>query len=463
MFYAAHGSGLPSPSGWRARGRRAPVSAKVFGARGATMLNVLVVTALALAAVGSIDAATIGRGGSNKAGAPARLAAEEAKEKVKAADDASTSGMVPKLFPLSSGSSSQSLATEFRDGIRKQTLNALEARGESITVMVVGDSGVGKSSLLSNLFHQELDDSPAKGPTLRVIECVLNFDLGGVPFSAHLIDSPGYHDSLDLGRSIKIVTDYIDSMFAKTLADERCPRREAASERETHKAVDVVLYFFSPHRCKEIDMLFLSKLKGRASIVPILAKADTMTTDELASHRQQVSDALERSNIETAHPPIAVICSPAGAEPRGRTYPWGVAHSEDGVHSELPLLRRFLLIDGLLPLKAASARHYELYRSRSLLGTKAVLKALLAPVQLLLVLMAAPPPRRWARSKLRAAAAWVQSSRSASEAAATAAAQAVLPKRTGRLTLSQVIQDRRRAARPAGELESAGLKSPRQS
>ena len=421
------------------------------------MLKVLV-SALALAAVVSIDAAILGRGG-------ARAKREEADKEAKAkAKDPPTSRIVPTVkFPLSSGSSSQSLATEFRAGIRRQTLDALDARGESITVMVVGDSGVGKSSLLSNLFHQELDDSPGKGPTLRVTERVLNFDLGGVPFSAHLIDSPGYHDSLDLRRSIKLVTDHIDSMFAKTLANERRPHRKAESERETHKGVDVVLYFFSPHRCKEIDMLFLSKLRGRASILPILAKADTMTTDELASHRQRVSDALEKSNIETVCPPIAVICSPAGANPRGRTYPWGVARSEDGLHSELPLLRRFLLIDGLLPLKAASARHYEMYRSRSLFGVKALLKALLTPAQLLLVSMAAPPPRRWARSQLLAVIAWVQSLRSAREATAAAAAAAataaVLPKRAGRLTLSQAIQERSQAPRRARE-ESQSLTRP---
>ena len=122
---------------------------------------------------------------------------------------------------------------------------AQTAGGQSITIMVVGDSGVGKSSLLSNLFHQELDDSPERGPTLRVTERVLKFDLGGVPFSALLIDSPGYHDSLNLGRSIKLVTDHIDSMFATTLANERRPHRKPESERETHLGVDVVLYFFS--------------------------------------------------------------------------------------------------------------------------------------------------------------------------------------------------------------------------
>ena len=122
------------------------------------------------------------------------------------------------------------------------------------------------------------------------------------------------------------------------------------------------------------------------------------------------------------------------------------------MHSELPLLRRFLLIDGLLPLKAASTRHYEMYRSRSLFGVKALLKALLPPVQLLLVSMAAPPPRRWARSQLRDLLARVHSLRSAREAAATAAA-AVPPKRARQLTLSQAIRERSRASRRAREAQ----------
>ena len=127
------------------------------------------------------------------------------------------------------------------------------------------------------------------------------------------------------------------------------------------------------------------------------------------------------------------------------------------MHSELPLLRRFLLIDGLLPLKAASTRHYEMYRSRSLFGVKALLKALLPPVQLLLVSMAAPPPRRWARSQLRDLLARAHSLRSAREAAAAAAtvaaAAAVPPKRARQLTLSQAIRERSRASRRAREAQ----------
>ena len=96
-----------------------------------------------------------------------------------------------------------------------------------------------------------------------------------------------------------------------------------------------------------------------------------------------------------------------------------------------------------------------MYRSRSLFGVKALLKALLSPVQLLLVSMAAPPPRRWARSQLRAISARVHSLRSAREAAAAtaAAAAAVPPKRARQLTLSQAVRERSRASRRAREAQ----------
>jgi hypothetical protein len=38
-------------------------------------------------------------------------------------------------------------------------------------------------------------------------------------------------------------------------------------------AVDVVLYFFAPHRIKRADLELLKRLQGKASIVPVLAKA----------------------------------------------------------------------------------------------------------------------------------------------------------------------------------------------
>ena len=83
-----------------------------------------------------------------------------------------------------------------------------------------------------------------------------------------------------------------------------------------------------------------------------------------------MADALKAADIRVAHAPFAVICADNECQDakavRGRTYPWGVARSEDDDHSELPALRRFLLTDGLLALKQASLANYERYRRRTL-------------------------------------------------------------------------------------------------
>ena len=116
-----------------------------------------------------------------------------------------------------------------------------------------------------------------------------------------------------------------------------------------------------------------------------------MTSDELASFREQVVKALADSKVDIAHPPVAIVASsrPPGGHPFGREYPWGIAESESRKpeyrHSELLALRRFLLIDGLLELKEASATHYEAFRTRTLRAQErsvvAFVRALLSPAR----------------------------------------------------------------------------------
>eukprot|EP00747_Dinoflagellata_sp_TGD_P181105 gnl/TRDRNA2_/TRDRNA2_34608_c0_seq1.p1 gnl/TRDRNA2_/TRDRNA2_34608_c0~~gnl/TRDRNA2_/TRDRNA2_34608_c0_seq1.p1 ORF type:complete len:497 (+),score=63.56 gnl/TRDRNA2_/TRDRNA2_34608_c0_seq1:31-1491(+) len=280
----------------------------------------------------------------------------------------------------------ETVALQLRQGLTQQCQRELEAYGESISIMVVGESGVGKTSLLANLFHSPLD-WPSGERTVGVRVKVVKMQLGGdgetcVPFEARLIDSPGWGDTLSLRRSFAIVTRYIDKTFREQLNRETAVHRQVKVHHDTRvEHVDVVLYVFSPHRCKGIDLAFLSKLRKRVVIVPILAKADTMTTEELTKFRQEIVTRFEEANIQVAHPPVAVICvdPPSLGGPRhveglwpphggklGRTYPWGVAESEDNSHSELPKLRKFLLTDGLLKLKKSSQMHYEDFRTRTL-------------------------------------------------------------------------------------------------
>ena len=84
-----------------------------------------------------------------------------------------------------------SLGYQFSEGLKNQHLRSLETRGESITIMAVGESGLGKTSLMSSLFRAELlwPEQVDGEPTCRIAEQTVTFDLEGVPFSAKLIDT----------------------------------------------------------------------------------------------------------------------------------------------------------------------------------------------------------------------------------------------------------------------------------
>ena len=78
----------------------------------------------------------------------------------------------------------------------------------------------------------------------------------------HLIDTPGYGD-MDLQREFNVVLGRINHGFRRMLVQERRIRRPSKQAVTEATGVDVVLYFFAPHRCKKADIAFLRQLCGK--------------------------------------------------------------------------------------------------------------------------------------------------------------------------------------------------------
>ena len=207
------------------------------------------------------------------------------------------------------GQPNRPLSQLFRAGIERQRLRALETEGESITIMTVGDAGLGKTSLLSSLFRSELtwpEVSKGSGGA-RIAEQTVGFDLDGLPFNAHLVDTKGLGD-FDPRSSFGLVTRRVEFGLRRTLQQElrinraakasSVPgaRKEPWSTTAQGQIVDVVIYFFAPHRCRRSDLALLRQLRGKVSILPVLAKADSMTADELERFRAEVSQSSSQSS-----------------------------------------------------------------------------------------------------------------------------------------------------------------------
>ena len=164
-------------------------------------------------------------------------------------------------------------------------------RGFEFSLMVVGESGLGKSTLVNSMFLTDIYSSaseeaaPAK-QTLEVETHSVVLEEGGVKLSLTVVDTPGFGDQVDNSGCWLPISSYVDEQFDKFLeAETRVNRVELVDSR-----VHACLYFIAPsgHGLKALDKEFMKKLCGKVNIIPVIGKADTLTKTELAAFKQKV-------------------------------------------------------------------------------------------------------------------------------------------------------------------------------
>lgn len=162
--------------------------------------------------------------------------------------------------------------------------------------------------------------------------------------------------------------------------------------------VHVVLFFINPsgHSLRQIDIQVLKKLGDIANVIPVIAKADTLTLEERDLFKQRVRAELQNNNIRVypfdhedydeeerelssqvqAMLPFAVVGSTKvydvdGMPVRGRQSRCGMINIEDPMHCEFVPFRNFLLRTNLHDLIDTTAHtYYESFRSKQLLALK---------------------------------------------------------------------------------------------
>ncbi|CAJ0938760.1 unnamed protein product [Ranitomeya imitator] len=263
------------------------------------------------------------------------------------------------------------------------------------TVKHGGESGLGKSTLINSLFLTDLYAPDYPGPSHRIKKTVqveqskVLIKEGGVQLLLTIVDTPGFGDAVDNSNCWQPVIDYIDSKFEDYLnAESRVNRRQMPDNR-----VQCCLYFIAPsgHGLKPLDIEFMKRLHEKVNIIPLIAKADTLTPEECQQFKKQIMKEIQEHKIkiyefpETDDEeenklvkkikdrlPLAVVGSNTiievnGKRVRGRQYPWGVAEVENSEHCDFTILRNMLIRTHMQDLKDVTNNvHYENYRSRKL-------------------------------------------------------------------------------------------------
>ncbi|XP_046900083.1 neuronal-specific septin-3 isoform X2 [Hypomesus transpacificus] len=278
--------------------------------------------------------------------------------------------------------------------MRKKTMKT----GFDFNIMVVGQSGLGKSTLVNTLFKSQVsrrstawgrDEKIPKTVEIKAVSHVI--EEGGVKMKLTVIDTPGFGDQINNENCWEPISKYINEQYEKFLKEEvNIARKKRIPDTRVH----CCLYFISPtgHSLRQLDIEFMKHLSRVVNIIPIIAKSDTMTPDEKMEFKQKVRKELEACGIEL-YPqkefdedmedksdndkireamPFAVVGSDKeyqvnGKRVLGRKTAWGVVEVENSKHCEFALLRDFLIRSHLQDLKEVTHNiHYETYRAKRL-------------------------------------------------------------------------------------------------
>eukprot|EP00732_Lithocolla_globosa_P005701 Lithocolla_globosa_v1_NODE_6093_length_1137_cov_69.668207.p1 type:complete len:361 gc:universal NODE_6093_length_1137_cov_69.668207:1-1083(+) len=261
----------------------------------------------------------------------------------------------------------------------------------SYNIMVVGRSGMGKSTLVHTLLGQPMVAArdPAvinKTTDINVItEDIMLEEIGNTTVS--VIDTPGFGDQIDSKNSFKEINNYIEDQFQRFLEAESRIRRDT---KFMDTRVHVMLYFVSPHAgIKEIDRKFIQQLGKRVDIILVIAKSDTLTKNEMALRKKQIlaqvkkydlsvyqfptfpddePEVIEEAKELREKMPFACIGGEIDSEENFfRSYPWGKINIYDGQSCDMESLRLLLLCTHLELFKdSCNDIHYENFRSEQL-------------------------------------------------------------------------------------------------
>ncbi|EKM77246.1 hypothetical protein AGABI1DRAFT_115406 [Agaricus bisporus var. burnettii JB137-S8] len=271
-------------------------------------------------------------------------------------------------------------------------------RGAHFTLMVVGESGLGKTTLINTLFSTEL--SPPKNynrrhhkqlDKLTEVE-IIKAELEEKQFKVKLtvIDTPGFGDYVNNADSWTPIVEFIDDQHEAYMRQEQQPQRNEKTDLRVHAC----LYFIraTGHTLKPLDIEIMKRLGTRVNLIPVIAKADTLTQNDLQTFKQRIREVVDAQGIRIYSPPIepddesadlarvlidsmpfSIIGSTEdvktadGRTVKGREYLWGVAEVENENHCDFKKLRSLLIRTHMLDLVSTTEDiHYENYRQQQM-------------------------------------------------------------------------------------------------
>ncbi|XP_073504667.1 septin-12 isoform X2 [Phyllobates terribilis] len=293
------------------------------------------------------------------------------------------------------------------DSVLDQMKRKAMKYGFEFNIMVVGQSGLGKSTLVNTLFKSKVirkapDTGIPKTLEMKAVSQVV--EERGMEMRLTVIDTPGFGDQINNQNCWDPIIKYIHEQYEKYLREEILVNRK---RRIPDSRIHSCIYFIPPtgHWLRPLDLEFMKRLGRIVNVVPVIAKADTLTLEEREEFKQRIRKDLQTHGI-SVYPqpeldedptetlindkirqkiPFAVVGTDEehhvnGRRILGRKTKWGIIEVENTSHCEFADLRDLLIRSNLQDLKDITHNiHYESYRvgrlNEKMNGTPSQLKA----------------------------------------------------------------------------------------
>lgn len=163
-----------------------------------------------------------------------------------------------------------------------------------ILTIILGESGLGKSTLVNTLFNTSLyPPKERKGPSLDIIPKTVSIqsisadiEENGVRLRLTVVDTPGFGDFVNNDDSWRPIVEDVERRFDAYLDAENKVNRVNIVDNRVHACV----YFIQPtgHSLKPLDIEVMRRLHTKVNLIPVIAKADTLTDEEILAFKQRV-------------------------------------------------------------------------------------------------------------------------------------------------------------------------------
>ncbi|XP_020740352.1 septin-1 isoform X2 [Odocoileus virginianus] len=175
-------------------------------------------------------------------------------------------------------------------------------KGFDFTLMVAGESGLGKSTLINSLFltnlyeDRQIPEASARlTQTLTIERRGVEIEEGGIKVKLTVVDTPGFGDSVDCSDCWLPVVRFIEEQFEQYLRDESGLNRKNIQDSRVH----CCLYFISPfgRGLRPLDVAFLRAVHEKVNIIPVIGKADALMPKETQALKQKIREQLKEEEI----------------------------------------------------------------------------------------------------------------------------------------------------------------------